>query len=80
MLQLIRKARSFARAVWSFMRRGDVPLQTYGARETACYKCDQMACAINGIFCNACGCPRWALSDLRTKWRMADVRCPLNKW
>lgn len=80
MLQLIRKARSLVRAVWSFLRRGDVDLQTYGRRETTCYQCEQMQCTATGIYCGACGCPQWAVSDLRTKWRMVTIRCPLNKW
>lgn len=74
------KARSFLRAVWSFIRYGDVPLDLHDKRSAICHRCDHMRVTPGGIFCRVCECPHWFVSDLRTKWRMRDVKCPLNKW
>lgn len=74
------KAKSLARALWSFIRWGDAALDLHDKRASACYLCDELRVVPRGVFCRACKCPRWALSDLRTKWRMRDARCPLNKW
>jgi hypothetical protein len=76
----VRKARSFVRAMWSFIRWGDAPIGTHDDRMRACLSCPKMDFSRAGIFCASCGCPRWPLSDLRTKWRMRDARCPLNQW
>lgn len=76
----LHKAQSLARALWSFARWGDVRLSEYNQRSVACATCPQFQVVQTGYFCSACGCPRWAGSDLRSKWRMADVRCPLGKW
>lgn len=72
--------KSFARAVWSFIRWGDAPLDLHDKRVVICHRCPEMRVARAGVFCAACKCPRWAGSDLRTKWRMRDIKCPLNKW
>jgi hypothetical protein len=77
---LLAKAKSFLRAAWSFIRYGDVPLWKYTEREEACWKCPELKPTATGVFCGKCGCPKWAVSDLRTKWRMRDVKCPLGKW
>jgi hypothetical protein len=31
-------------------------------------------------YCGACGCPKWRLSELKTKLRFARLNCPLKKW
>jgi len=77
---LLAKAKSFLRAAWSFIRYGDVPLWEYTQREEACLKCPELDTTETSEFCKACGCPRWAISDLRTKRRMRDIKCPLGKW
>lgn len=74
------KARSFLRAVWSFARYGDAPLVVYVGRRDTCRECRYLDATPTGIYCGLCDCPRWTLSDLRTKWRMRDLKCPLDKW
>jgi hypothetical protein len=76
----LKKAKSFLRAVWSFVRYGDAPLRQYTEREEICLKCPEFDMTETNEFCKARDCPRWAISDLRTKRRMRDLRCPLNKW
>lgn len=76
----LKKARSFLRAVWSFIRWGDVPLITHDRRQLICLRCEHIRPTKTGVFCWKCGCPPWAISDLRTKWRMRDIKCPLGKW
>lgn len=71
---------SFLRAVWSFVRWGDVSLVTHDRRQVICLRCDRLQVTKTGIFCRACGCAPWVISDLRTKWRMRDLKCPLEKW
>lgn len=74
------KARSFLRAVWSLARYGEVTLKTYTLRKAECLDCDRHIETERGIYCGECGCPQWFVSDLRSKWRMRDLRCPLKKW
>jgi hypothetical protein len=74
------KALSFLRAIWSFVRWGDVPLARHDRRQAICLGCEHLEPTANGVFCQECRCPHWAVSDLRTKWRMSDLRCPLGKW
>ena len=86
-LQSVTKLRSFLRAVWSFIVLGDAPLATYLERIETCMgepsivkPCDQLRATDTGLFCGACGCPQSPLSDVRTKARMLDIKCPLDKW
>jgi len=79
MLQLTR-LKSFLRAVRSFLQFGDAPLAEAIRREQACSDCPEQITTATGIFCRACDCPQWAISDLRTKWRLPDLACPLGKW
>ncbi len=76
---LAAKLRSFARAVWS-MRRGDTTLAAYEGRQRVCLTCPQLDRTRRGLFCKACGCPQYPLSDLRTKWRIRGISCPLQYW
>jgi hypothetical protein len=71
---------SLLRAIWSFYRWGDVPIVKYDQRQLVCLRCEYVQVVKHGIFCRACGCPPSALSDMRTKWRMRDLKCPLGKW
>lgn len=75
-----RKIKSFIRAVVSFARYGDLVLSQYQKRMAACYECPELKTTLTGQFCGACDCPRWPVSDLRTKWRTPDAACPLQKW
>lgn len=74
------KVSSLARALWSFARWGDVPLIRYETRRVTCEQCPQLRITSTGYFCGACACPQWAGSDLRSKWRMADLKCPQGRW
>lgn len=77
---LARRLKSLLQAVWSFLRHGDASLKTYSARREACRECPEMIATWSGLFCGACGCPKTPVSDLRTKWRMRDLKCPQGKW
>lgn len=77
---MIRKLHSFFVAIYSFLRHGDAPLYIATERELICGTCPEQRTATTGLFCNACGCPPSPISDLRTKWRMLDLKCPLDKW
>jgi len=77
---MLLKVRSFLRAIWSFWRLGDVPIEQYKQRQAACITCPYLETTRTGRFCRKCGCPRSALSDLRTKWRMTDIKCPIGRW
>lgn len=79
MLYLTR-AKSFLLAVWSFVRWGDVPLIEHDRRQKICLGCDRLEVTKTGVFCQECRCLHWAISDLRTKWRMRNLKCPLDKW
>jgi hypothetical protein len=74
------KAHSFYRAIYSLAHHGDVTLRTYTLRKRECYECEHIIARQRNLYCGKCGCPEWFISDLRTKWRMLDIRCPLNKW
>ena len=71
---------TLSRALLSIFRYGDAPLKTYRRRQDACGPCEQYKTTLTGLFCGACGCPRSPVSDLRTKWRLLDLECPLGKW
>lgn len=75
-----RKFADFLAALWSFIRYGDVPLQEHDRRQRICLECPKVQVTQAGLFCLACKCPRWVISDLRTKWRMRVLKCPLEKW
>jgi hypothetical protein len=76
----LKKAWSLLRAVSSFVRWGDVPLVEHDRRQKICLGCNRLDVTETGVFCLECRCPHWPGSDLRTKWRMRDLRCPLGKW
>lgn len=76
----IKKALSFLRAVYSFIRYGDVPLLEHDRRQQICMGCEWLDVVASGVFCQACDCPNWTVSDMRTKWRMRELKCPLGKW
>jgi hypothetical protein len=74
------RAASFFWAVWSFIKYGDAPIKEHDRRQRICLGCERLDVTATGVFCQECRCPHWPMSDLRTKWRMRDLRCPLNKW
>jgi hypothetical protein len=74
------KVKSFLRAVWSFARWGDISIIEHDRRQVICHACDAMRVVKTGIFCRACHCQPTAISDLRTKWRMRDLKCPKGQW
>lgn len=74
------KVRSFLRAIYSLFRHGETTLSTYELRRAECMDCSARIPKPRGVYCGACGCPQWFMSDLRTKWRMLAVKCPLGKW
>ena len=74
------KAQSFIRALSSLIRYGEVTVKTYTLRQAECMDCEHIVSKERGLYCGACGCPEWFMSDLRTKWRMLGVKCPLNRW
>lgn len=80
MLLRLKQLRSLALAVWSFIRWGDVALVEHSRRAAICQRCPFMVVSKTGRFCSQCDCPPSSLSDLRTKWRMLDIRCPIDKW
>ena len=75
-----RQLRSLYRALRSFILYGDASIRMYTTRKRECRKCDQLRETQTGLFCAACGCPEWPISDLRTKWRMVAAECPLKYW
>lgn len=87
MSQRLSQARSLLTALLSWLRYGDATLFTYQLRQGLCLgvpnktlPCNHLQQTKTGIFCGACGCPQWGLSDLRSKWRMPAVECPVHKW
>lgn len=77
---MIQKLNEFCSALWSFVRYGDAPIPQATERELICGGCPEQVISATGLHCAACGCPRSSLSDLRTKWRMRDIACPLGRW
>lgn len=77
---LLKKAKSLVLAIWSFLRWGDVTVSEYQKRQTVCHDCARFLVSQRGMFCDACGCLPSPVSDLRTKWRLPDLKCPLDKW
>jgi len=78
----MRKVSEFLRAVWSLVRWGDASLDEHDRRQEICMGCEHLRVKPVGIFCGACGCPEWPVADMRTKWRLPDLECPLDppKW
>lgn len=76
----LRKANSFALALWSWLRHGTVQAGAYRLRALECFGCEARIERGRRMYCGACGCPQWWLSDLRNKWRMRELKCPLGKW
>lgn len=75
------KARSFFRALWSFLRHGQTDVKTREMRKAICLTCPELVKASNGhLYCGACGCPQWWLSRLAVKWRARGLACPMEKW
>lgn len=71
---------SLSGAVFSLFWKGDVPLSIAEKRRITCSFCTYKETTEAGEFCGACDCPRWFVSDLRTKTRMPDAACPLRHW
>lgn len=76
----MRRALSLFRAIVSVLRYGDLPWRAYLERQEQCVGCSHYERSLFGIYCGACSCPRWYVSDLRTKWRMPDAACPKGLW
>jgi len=76
----MRKLYTFLRAIYSLFRHGEVTIRTHELRKAECFDCLAIITKERGIYCGACGCPQWFMSDLRTKWRMLAAKCPLDKW
>jgi hypothetical protein len=76
----LKKVKSLTRALWSLLRHGTVQAITYRIRAIECFGCDERVEKKKRLYCAACGCPEWWLSDLRRKWRMRELKCPLDKW
>lgn len=76
----LRKAKSLSRALWSLFWFGTVDARIYRERVIECFSCPALVEKKRRLYCGACGCPEWWLSDLRKKWRMLELRCPLGKW
>lgn len=74
------KAVSLLRAIYSLIRYGETTVRTQVLRKGECFECEHIIARERGLYCGACGCPEWFMSDLRTKWRMLDIKCPLDKW
>ena len=77
---LLRKANSLAVALWSIVRYGTIEAHNYRQRALECFGCEARIERGRRMYCGACGCPQWRLSDLRVKWRMRELKCPLGKW
>lgn len=77
---LLKKANSLRAALWSLIRYGTVDAALYRRRALECFFCESRIEKKRRMYCGACNCPQWWLSDLRKKWRMRDLKCPLNKW
>jgi hypothetical protein len=52
----------------------------YALRRAECIDCHLFVEEARGVYCGACGCPHWFLSDLRSRNRLLSVKCPLDKW
>jgi len=76
----LKKVRSFARAIWSLIQHGDAPVIEHDRRQMICLPCEYMSLKVSGVFCGKCDCPEWPVSDLRTKWRLRNLKCPVGKW
>jgi hypothetical protein len=76
----LKKAKSLIRALWSLFWFGTVEAKTYRRRALECFFCEARIEKKRRMYCGACGCPQWWLSDLRKKWRMLELKCPLDKW
>lgn len=68
----IARAEAFARAVTG-QRADDA---TVHRRMAACGECDRLVRDGDALYCGACGCPNWRLSELRTKLRFVNLTCP----
>lgn len=76
----LKKVKSLSLALWSLFWYGTVSAETHETRRAECFKCEAIISNERGIYCGACGCSQWWLSDLRKKWRMRELKCPLGKW
>jgi hypothetical protein len=86
LVSIWRKAQSFRRAIWSFIRWGDVSIREYDRRMLTCMACEFVVYKPKppeiptGMFCGVCGCPESPVSDRRSTARMRDAACPKYKW
>src|SRR5215475_886156 len=76
----LKRVISLLRAIFSLIIDGDERLIVYEDRQKICWQCDELRIRETGVFCWACKCPPWPVSDLRTKWRLRSLKCPLNRW
>lgn len=78
--QFAARARSFIRAVasWIFGRR--ISRKRYEMRISACLGCEHRQAATPVGYCGACGCGRNPLSELSIKAKMPAAQCPTGKW
>jgi len=73
---IVEKAVSFVKAVTS----GTVNDDVFNARLAACESCKHLRRDGEKLYCGGCGCGRWKLSELHTKLRFANLKCPLKIW
>lgn len=59
---------------------GRCPPEVTEARLAICRVCEKLKTDDNKMYCGACGCPKWKLSELSTKLTFARLNCPLRKW
>ena len=76
----LKKVKSLFFALWSLFWYGTVEAGIYKRRAVECFVCPALVEKQYRLYCGACGCPEWWLSDLRKKWRMLELKCPQDKW
>jgi hypothetical protein len=76
----LKKVKSLWLALWSLFWYGTTDAETRQQRAVECFGCEARIDKGRRMYCGACGCPQWWLSQLRNKWRMRELKCPLNKW
>jgi len=53
---------------------------TYQQRLAICQGCEHLQRDGDKLYCGACGCPQWSMSELPRKLRFAGLRCPKGKF
>ena len=71
---------SFVRTMWLAIRYGEAWLHVQRGRLIICQSCPEMASTSSGLYCKACQCPQWFMSDIRTKTRIRRLACPQGRW